>query len=145
MGQFSTVQWSAIDAAFNYLTLLNKVRAIKFQHNWLPIGTWMKKLSPSKSSCCPICTSHEEDWEHMFQCSHELACSACTHMYAKLHIELMKSKTNCLIQNVLIYKFQQWCGDKTTPPTVPDDELGNILQEALAEQNGLRWMNFAKG
>eukprot|EP00957_Ditylum_brightwellii_P062961 4778421-Ditylum_brightwellii.AAC.1 len=145
MGQFNAVQWSAIDAAFNDLMLLNKVRVLKFQHIWILTGTRMKKLFPSKSSCCFICTSNEENWEHLFHCSHELVYSAHTHMYAKLHADLMKSKTNCLIQSILIYKFQQWCGNKTTSLTVPNNELGNILQEALEEQNVLGWMNFAKG
>eukprot|EP00957_Ditylum_brightwellii_P031024 2351095-Ditylum_brightwellii.AAC.1 len=50
-----------------------------------------------------------------------------------------------LIKQVILYKFQQWYGDKTIPPVVPQDKIGLIILEALETQDDLRWDNFAKG
>eukprot|EP00957_Ditylum_brightwellii_P129062 9844879-Ditylum_brightwellii.AAC.1 len=116
---FESVQWATVEASFHDLTLLNKVRVLKFQHNWLQTGARTHKFNPKESAQCLICTTAVEDWVHLFQCSHDLACKSQTHMFAKLWSYLMKQKTNRLIQNVNIYKLQQWCGHGTAPPRVP--------------------------
>eukprot|EP00957_Ditylum_brightwellii_P183698 13991693-Ditylum_brightwellii.AAC.1 len=54
-------------------------------------------------------------------------------------------KTNRMIQKVLLFKIQQWCGVDTNPPHIPSDKLGDILTDATADQHKLRWDNMIKG
>eukprot|EP00957_Ditylum_brightwellii_P117292 8945646-Ditylum_brightwellii.AAC.1 len=81
----------------------------------------------------------------MFQCKHDTACTAGLHMIGKLSTGLKKMKTNGMVKRVLLYKIQQWCGVKTTPPCIPSDELGDLLSDAVADQHELGWDNLMKG
>eukprot|EP00957_Ditylum_brightwellii_P191324 14567537-Ditylum_brightwellii.AAC.2 len=78
------VQWAAIGSMVDSISLFNKVRALKFQHNWLSRKKHLHTFYPLDSSLCPICTAANEDWLHLFQCKHETTCSAQIHMIAKL-------------------------------------------------------------
>eukprot|EP00957_Ditylum_brightwellii_P186934 14235646-Ditylum_brightwellii.AAC.1 len=57
----------------------------------------------------------------------------------------MKAKTAPLLKWVLLYKFQQWCDNVSTPPKVPLDMMGELVQDALESQNELEWDSYAKG
>eukprot|EP00957_Ditylum_brightwellii_P165687 12613377-Ditylum_brightwellii.AAC.1 len=70
------VQWTALGRAFDGLSSYNKIRVLKFQHNWLPTAKRLHELYLSKLTLCPVCTKEEETWEHMFQCKHNTACTA---------------------------------------------------------------------
>eukprot|EP00957_Ditylum_brightwellii_P212107 15366971-Ditylum_brightwellii.AAC.2 len=81
----------------------------------------------------------------MFQFTHDTACTARLHMMGKLSTGLMKMKTNGIVKGVLLYKIQQWCGAEITPPQIPNDELGDLLSDAVADQHELRWDNLMNG
>eukprot|EP00957_Ditylum_brightwellii_P079526 6046983-Ditylum_brightwellii.AAC.1 len=125
-----------METAFLNLTLLDKVHVLTFQHNWLHTGAQSNKFQSTVSDKCPTCTTAVEDWTHLFGCSHDLACTPRTHMFAKLQTDLMKNKTNSLIQNVIIFNIQQWCGHVTTPPIIPADKIDSLLSSDLEEQKG---------
>eukprot|EP00957_Ditylum_brightwellii_P067597 5131225-Ditylum_brightwellii.AAC.4 len=59
------VWWQAIGSAFDSLSLRNKIRALKCQHNWLPTMAHLHSLYPSESPFCPICAEANEDWRHL--------------------------------------------------------------------------------
>eukprot|EP00957_Ditylum_brightwellii_P135994 10370888-Ditylum_brightwellii.AAC.1 len=54
-------------------------------------------------------------------------------------------KTNGMIQKVLLYKIQQWCGVDTNPPCIPRYKLGDMLTDVIASQHELGWENMIKG
>eukprot|EP00957_Ditylum_brightwellii_P058165 4410950-Ditylum_brightwellii.AAC.1 len=83
--------------AFDALTLYNKIRVLKFQHNWTPTAARLGKLYPGDSCICPVCAQKEETWEHLYQCEHDTAGSSRLHMIGKLKSSLRKIKTNGLI------------------------------------------------
>eukprot|EP00957_Ditylum_brightwellii_P012235 924152-Ditylum_brightwellii.AAC.1 len=87
----SHVQWSALSNAFENLTLFNKIQVLKFQHNWLPMGSRLKELYLLESLKCP------------------------------------------------------WCGQISIPLCIPRDKLGNILTQAISNQQYIGWDNFVKG
>eukprot|EP00957_Ditylum_brightwellii_P187849 14302654-Ditylum_brightwellii.AAC.1 len=78
------VQWFALGNAFDDLSLYNKIRVLKFQHNWLPTAKWLQRLYRTESAACPVCAKEVETWKHMFQCKHDTACTAKLHMVGKL-------------------------------------------------------------
>eukprot|EP00957_Ditylum_brightwellii_P120059 9161445-Ditylum_brightwellii.AAC.1 len=65
-------------------------------------------------------------------------------MFAKFRTGLLTLKTNHMICQVLIYKFQQWCGTVATPPSILCNELGDILTDTVQDQNKLGWNDFVK-
>eukprot|EP00957_Ditylum_brightwellii_P031384 2379421-Ditylum_brightwellii.AAC.1 len=55
-------------------------------------------------------------------------------------------RTSPIIRQVLYYKVVQWCCLSTlTPPRIPSDSTGNILQDAIDTQHDTGWQNFMKG
>eukprot|EP00957_Ditylum_brightwellii_P117396 8953942-Ditylum_brightwellii.AAC.1 len=46
------VQWDAIDKAFDKITPYNKIRILKFQHNWLPTTAHLHDIYPLDSPKC---------------------------------------------------------------------------------------------
>eukprot|EP00957_Ditylum_brightwellii_P107673 8214189-Ditylum_brightwellii.AAC.1 len=53
-------------------------------------------------------------------------------------------KTNPIIQQVIVYKVQQWLGIVATPPEIPRDALEDHLTDAVSSQQELGWDNFTK-
>eukprot|EP00957_Ditylum_brightwellii_P146740 11170675-Ditylum_brightwellii.AAC.1 len=88
--------------------------------------------------------AYGSDWEHLFKYNHDTVCSR-VHMTGKLCSGLIKMKKNAVIQRVLLYKTQQWCGVVTSPPRIPGDELGDYLTDAVLAQHKLGWSNLMKG
>eukprot|EP00957_Ditylum_brightwellii_P128268 9782886-Ditylum_brightwellii.AAC.1 len=78
--EFGKIQWQALGSVFESLTLPNKIRSLKFQHNWLPTGIRKKKWDLTALAICPICADKEEDWEHLFKCKHDSACTSRDHI-----------------------------------------------------------------
>eukprot|EP00957_Ditylum_brightwellii_P068744 5218281-Ditylum_brightwellii.AAC.1 len=48
-------------------------------------------------------------------------------------------------KKVILSYFQQWCGDSSTHPKVPNNMLGLLLSSAIEMQKDLGWDNFDKG
>eukprot|EP00957_Ditylum_brightwellii_P108921 8309442-Ditylum_brightwellii.AAC.1 len=107
------------------------------QVRWSALGKFFEGLTlcnkVQESAVCPVCATEIETWEHMFQCKHDTTCTARLHMIGKLGIGLKKMKTNNM------------CGVETTPPHIPRDELGDLLSNAVVDQNELGWDNLIKG
>eukprot|EP00957_Ditylum_brightwellii_P175990 13401176-Ditylum_brightwellii.AAC.1 len=82
---------------------------------------------------------------HMFQCPHEDAINLRLLALTKFKSALIKMKTAPIIRQVLYYKLAQWCRLPTpTPPCIPSDSTGDILQDAIDTQLDLGWQNFMK-
>eukprot|EP00957_Ditylum_brightwellii_P105588 8050170-Ditylum_brightwellii.AAC.1 len=113
------------------------MRMAKFLHNWLYIGEMKQLYYQSDTDKCPVCMKEKETWTHLYKCKHELAVSSPLHMYSKLWSDLLKAKMAPCLKQIILYKFQQWCGDDSEPPIVPQDEMDLLLLEALETQNEL--------
>eukprot|EP00957_Ditylum_brightwellii_P100253 7639665-Ditylum_brightwellii.AAC.1 len=83
---------------FESLTLYNKVRVLKFQHNWLPTAEQLGKFYHRETKLCPICAQHSKTWQHLFQCKQDTARLARLHMIGKLCKGMRNMKTNPFIR-----------------------------------------------
>ena len=58
----------------------------------------------------------------------------------------MKKSTAPILKAVLCYKIAQWCHMAPAPvPIIPDDEVGEIIRDAIEDQHIIGWDNFLKG
>eukprot|EP00957_Ditylum_brightwellii_P066880 5076072-Ditylum_brightwellii.AAC.1 len=104
-------------------------------------------MTASKVSNCPICSSKEETWGHLFQCRHDNAIAIKVLALTQFKSNLIQSKTSPAICNVILYKMAQWLHVPWNQaiPTVHSNHLGNNLRLALEQQVAIGWKNFAKG
>eukprot|EP00957_Ditylum_brightwellii_P182156 13878302-Ditylum_brightwellii.AAC.1 len=68
------------------------------------------------------------------------------HCNTSFSLELLQIKTTPILREVLYYKVAQWCKFQSIPVLIiPDDEVGNMIRDAMETQNKIGWDNFIKG
>eukprot|EP00957_Ditylum_brightwellii_P181527 13827728-Ditylum_brightwellii.AAC.1 len=50
--------------------LFNKVRLVKFMHNWLHVGRWKNLINQTDLGNCPVCSKSHKTWQYLFHCQH---------------------------------------------------------------------------
>eukprot|EP00957_Ditylum_brightwellii_P005908 448126-Ditylum_brightwellii.AAC.1 len=54
-------------------------------------------------------------------------------------------ETAPILCEVLYYKVAQWCKLPSIPvPLIPNNEVGDMVRDAMETQNGIGWDNFIK-
>eukprot|EP00957_Ditylum_brightwellii_P200787 15305929-Ditylum_brightwellii.AAC.1 len=82
----------------------------------------------------------------MFRCAHEDSVAIKTLAITTFKSELIKLETAPIMRNVICYKIAQWC--KMPPPMVPripDDDVGDVIRDAVEDQQIIGWDNLMKG
>eukprot|EP00957_Ditylum_brightwellii_P002644 203234-Ditylum_brightwellii.AAC.1 len=69
-------------------------------HNWLNTGYQKKKIDEYAVANCPVCTSQEESWQHMFQCAHEDLVAIKTLAITTFKSKLIKLETAPIVRDV---------------------------------------------
>eukprot|EP00957_Ditylum_brightwellii_P173128 13180186-Ditylum_brightwellii.AAC.1 len=114
-------------------------------HNWLNMGHQKKVIDKNDVNACPICLEMEETWQHFFQCQHEDSIAIRTLALTLFKSELLHLKTAPILREVLYYKVAQWCKLSSIPvPLIPDDEVGDMIRDAVEDQNKIGWDNLIK-
>eukprot|EP00957_Ditylum_brightwellii_P194734 14833515-Ditylum_brightwellii.AAC.1 len=92
------IDWDDVGIALEQQHLNNKVRPVKFMHNWLNIGHQKKQFNEDAVADCPICHSPEETWTHLFQCQHNNAIAIRTFAITTFKSELLKLGTAPIVK-----------------------------------------------
>eukprot|EP00957_Ditylum_brightwellii_P127974 9759606-Ditylum_brightwellii.AAC.1 len=71
IANMNKIDWDNLGTALERQQLFNKVRLVKFMHNWLNMGYQKKQIDKNATNACPICLDTEETWQHLFQCQHK--------------------------------------------------------------------------
>eukprot|EP00957_Ditylum_brightwellii_P129618 9887752-Ditylum_brightwellii.AAC.1 len=114
-------------------------------HNWLLTHEQAKKINPNASDLCPICVTIAETSTHLFHCMHGSAICACTEAIIQFCVDLYSLKTAQILKQVLVYKVAQWWGIQLPCPKIPSNFIGDLISEAVEQQNNIGWDNFLKG
>eukprot|EP00957_Ditylum_brightwellii_P113641 8664092-Ditylum_brightwellii.AAC.1 len=60
------IGWDNVGITLKQQHLNNKVRLVKFMHNWLNIGHQKKQFNGDTVADCPICQFAKKNWTHLF-------------------------------------------------------------------------------
>eukprot|EP00957_Ditylum_brightwellii_P178657 13607833-Ditylum_brightwellii.AAC.1 len=85
----SMIDWDNLGCTLECQHLHNKVRLVKFMHNWLNTGYKKKIFDENAVDGCPVCQTTEETWTHLFQYQHEDALAIRTLAITMLKSELL--------------------------------------------------------
>eukprot|EP00957_Ditylum_brightwellii_P140079 10673679-Ditylum_brightwellii.AAC.1 len=144
--KMNKIAWDNLGSALECQHLHNKVRLVKFIHNWLNTGYQKKKFDENAVDGCPVCQTTEEIWMYLFQCQHEDAIAIQTLAITMFKSELLKLGTAPIIKQVLCYKIAQWCAMPALPiPIIADDSMGEVVRSTVEDQHLIGWNNFMKG
>eukprot|EP00957_Ditylum_brightwellii_P156898 11941193-Ditylum_brightwellii.AAC.1 len=61
------IDWDNLGITLECQQLFNKVRLVKFMHNWFNTGHQKKQIDRNAINACPICLDAKEAWQHLFQ------------------------------------------------------------------------------
>jgi hypothetical protein len=140
------IDWDNLGIAYERQRLFTKVRLVKFMHNWLNTGYQKKKIDQAAVDDCPVCGAQEETWQHMFQCNHADSIAIRTLAITKFKSKLISLGTAPILRETLCYKIAQWCNMPTLQaPRIPDDDVGEVIGDAVEDQQIIGWDNFMKG
>ena len=143
---FDLVDWDALESALSKEPLSQRVRLIKFMHEWLPTMKRQHRYKMSATALCPVCKKRIETQTHFFRCKHpdSLANFKLQLQRAKKFLEPYRPlpllwKT---ITSHLLYQFSSG-----PPPTdrYPDDSIGRKLRTAVNHQIHIGWKNMLRG
>ena len=139
-----TVDW----ANFYYTIRKHSKRnqLLKYLHRQWDTRERGAKWGQLQCNKCLLCQSNVETWKHVLQCTNE-------HMHRKRELlskELKKMldtlKTFPELQTFILENFKKWLSDEPIgPPSVTDNSINPILQDAYRSQESIGFDNFFQG
>jgi len=138
------IEWEGFKTALRRLRNEKKGPMCKLVHKQLPTMSIMKRNGMGMTTKCPLCLKEDENWNHVFQCTSNVARVEREIQLAILKKGLIKKNTNPVLMRRILAIITQWVkGYKITFPKA-DGGLKKV-NEACIDQCNLKVENMFAG
>ena len=140
------VHWHSIEIALTRLSLPQQKNTIKLMFKLWATGRELRKRSVQHDHRCQRCSQLNEDWNHIFKCSHSTQRLQQSHII--LRASFQKFQISPLMTQALFHGINSWISSTTTPfswHAYTADPYLHTLQQAYADQTSIGWDNLLRG
>ena len=136
------VHWEAVGRAMSEAGRPRRQWVVKHASGFCATGKMMKRWNKQQSTKCPRCDEEVEDARHVWQCKGQGADDVWKSSLRKLHLWMLRSRTQPNLAAVICDRLSAWRGN-SSPTVAVSFFLG--LRDTVQAQDEVGWQTFLEG